>query len=233
MCAPAAVWPQVECEPPSNIQVVVEQYSLSGEGWLRLHLEQARVRGWALLGGCLAPCGMPQLAWPCRGMPRSCPAPLCALCSMSPSSGVRACPFEAPTPPALPAQRRWAAAVASGPSGCAPPPRRATRPPRMPPRRGSRPSGASWPTSTAPPPGSSGGPPAPVHAYCCWAGAQMLGPTADPTAHSKCNRTPPHACLRLPACLPACLLPPACSGVPKPPLDLLIYPDLGPPLLAT
>lgn len=31
--------------------------------------------------------------------------------------------------------------------------------------------------------------------------------------------------------LSAC--PPACSGVPKPPLDLLIYPDLGPPLLAT
>ncbi len=27
--------------------------------------------------------------------------------------------------------------------------------------------------------------------------------------------------------------PCACSGVPKPPLDLLIYPDMGRPLLAT
>lgn len=32
--------PQVACEPPQNIQVVVEQYSLAGEGYMRLHLEQ-------------------------------------------------------------------------------------------------------------------------------------------------------------------------------------------------
>ncbi|PRW59396.1 Solute carrier family 35 member F6 isoform B [Chlorella sorokiniana] len=31
---------QVACQPPENIQVVVEAYNLGGEGWLRLHLEQ-------------------------------------------------------------------------------------------------------------------------------------------------------------------------------------------------
>lgn len=34
---------QVACDPPQDMQVVVEAYNLGGDGWLRLHLEQVSV----------------------------------------------------------------------------------------------------------------------------------------------------------------------------------------------
>lgn len=37
--------PQIACQPPSNIVVVVEGFSLLGDGWLRLHLEHVAGSG--------------------------------------------------------------------------------------------------------------------------------------------------------------------------------------------
>lgn len=43
--APTSALPplQVACNPPQDMQVVVEAYNLGGDGWLRLHLEQVSV----------------------------------------------------------------------------------------------------------------------------------------------------------------------------------------------
>lgn len=124
---------QVACQPPDDIQVVVEAYNLGGEGWLRLHLEQASGAAcWLVEVQCL-----PQ-SW---GLPPF----MCCICVFALQLSASGCQCKAVLHCCAPMlhARRWAAAVASSRCGCAAPPWKVAPLPQMPPRRGCRPSGAS------------------------------------------------------------------------------------------
>lgn len=73
---PARCALQVACEPRSSLSVAVEQYSLGGEGSLRLHLEQVKCLAPAAPSPSLPSWGVTAQNRPCCAQHTPCPPPL-------------------------------------------------------------------------------------------------------------------------------------------------------------